>query len=263
MFSFFQYNFMLRASLAGIIIGIIAPLIGIFLVTRRFSLLADTLSHVSLTGVALSFLFNINTIVTALITALLAAIGIEQLRARKILLSDSILALFLSGSLAVSAIIFGLAKGFGASVFNALFGSIVTVTTNDLTLITILGAGILLSVILLYKELVTVSFDEELAEASGIAVKPLNFFLIILAAVTVAVAMRMVGVLLVGALMVIPVLTAMNFRRGFKHTLLIAVCVSLLCVVCGLIISFYAGLPTGGTIILINIALFAVSMVRD
>ncbi|MBI5230074.1 MAG: metal ABC transporter permease [Candidatus Magasanikbacteria bacterium] len=261
MFEFLQYAFFIRAAEAGLIIGIIAPLIGIFLVVRRFSLLSDTLSHVTLAGVALSFLLGTNVILTALVAALAAAFGIEKLRARKLLFSESILALFLSGSLAISAVLFGLAKGFNASVFNALFGSLVTVTESDLVTILILGLIIIISVVLFYKELVMVSFDEQLAEASGISVRAFNAFLIIMAAVTVSLTMRIVGVLLVGALMVIPVLTAMNYRRGFKQTLVIALVVSLVSVAVGLLISFYAGLPTGGTIILINLGLFIISMI--
>lgn len=263
MFEFLHYGFFIRAAEAGIIIGIIAPLIGMFLVVRRYSLLADTLSHVTLAGVALSFLLDTNVILTALIISLTAAFGIEKLRTRKILFSESILALFLSGSLAVSAVLFGLAKGFNAGVFNALFGSLITVTANDLKIITALGALIIVCIILFYKELVAVSFDEELAEASGLSARAFNALLIIMAAVTVAAAMRVVGVLLVGALMVIPVLTAMNFRRGFKQTIFIALAVSLVSVVAGLLVSFYAGLPTGGTIILINLALFAASLIRN
>jgi zinc transport system permease protein len=257
----FQYDFMVRAFEAGIIIAIIAPLIGIFLVVKRYSLLADTLSHVSLVGVALGILGNINPLITALITTVIMAFGMENLRENKKIFGESVLALFLSGSLAIAIIIIGLARGLNINVLAYLFGSITTVTETDIYLIFGIGLIVLFTTVIFYRRLFLISYDEEMAAANGLAVKSYNLLLIILAAVTVSLAMRVVGILLVGALMVIPVITAMQFGRSFKQTLILSVILSLVAVVAGLFISFYFDIASGATIVLTSLILFISSLI--
>ncbi len=256
MLEIFEYSFMVRAFSAGIIISVIAPLIGIFLVVRRYSLLADTLAHVSLAGVAVGLLTNNNPALTAIFFSVMSAFGIERLRGTKKMFGESALALFLWGGLAVAVVIISLAKGFNVSLFSYLFGSITTVTPMDLNLVAILGTAILLLVATCYKELFFVSFDEELAEVSGIDSRRFNLILVIMAAVTVSLSMRIVGVLLIGALMVIPVITAMQFHRSFKQTLFISVFISMISVIAGLFLSYYFDLASGGTIVLTALTLF-------
>src|SRR3989338_6555832 len=154
MLDIFNYSFIVRGLEAGIIIAIIAPLIGIFLVLRRYSLIADTLAHVSLAGIAIGLLFGVNPIMMALIVSIVASLGIERLRTTKKLYGESALALFLSGSLALAVVILSLAKGFNANLFNYLFGSLVTVTLNDIYTILALAIIIFLAIYLFYKELV-------------------------------------------------------------------------------------------------------------
>jgi zinc transport system permease protein len=256
MLEIFEYGFMVRAFTAGIIISVIAPLIGIFLVVRRYSLLADTLAHVSLAGVAVGLLTKNNPAFTAIFFSVIGAFGIEKLRGTKKMFGESALALFLWGGLAVAVVIISMAKGFNVSLFSYLFGSITTVTPVDLKLVAILGTAILLLVTTCYKELFFVSFDEELAEVSGINSGRFNLILVIMAAVTVSLSMRIVGVLLIGALMVIPVITAMQFHRSFKQTLLLSVFISMISVVAGLYLSYYFDLASGGTIVLTALTLF-------
>lgn len=260
MLEIFQYDFMIRAFIAGIVVAIIAPLIGNFLVVRRYSLMADTLAHVSLLGVAIGFLTNINPFFTALATSLVASVSIERLRKERKIYGESVLALFLTGSLAIATVLIGLARGFNVNLFSFLFGSIATVSQTDLYLTITLGLAVLAIVAFFYRELFLTSFDEELAEVNGLRVKFLNTVLIALAAITVALSMRIVGVLLIGALMVIPVLAAMQYKRNFKQTILLSLVFSLLSVVVGLITSYYMDLASGGTIVAIALVIFITSL---
>ncbi len=260
MLDLFQYSFAIRGLEAGIIIGLIAPLIGMFLVLRRYSLIADTLAHVSLAGIAVGFLLQINPILTAIISTVLSSVVIERLRISRKVYGESALAIFLSGSLALAVVLISLAHGFNVGLLNYLFGSIVTVKQADLLIIGSLGALVVVILTLFYKELVYITFDEESAQVSGIPTRLINTCLIILAALTVSLSIPIVGVLLISALMVIPVVTALQFRRSFIKTIVIAEMVSLFSVVSGIFTSFYLNLSTGGTIVLISLLVFGFSL---
>ncbi len=259
MLTIFQYDFMVRAFVAGIITAIIAPSIGIFLVTRRYSFMADTLAHVSLSGVAIGYLTGTQPIAGAIVASVAAALCVEQLRSKGRVIGESALALFLSGGLALSAVLLSAARSVNLNLSSILFGSIATVSTSDVWFIAVLGCIVLLIVIVLYKQLLAISIDEELATASGLPVALVNRIIVVLAAVTVSLSMRIVGVLLVGALMVIPVITAMQLRQSFLRTLLLSIVLSLFSVIAGLFLSYYLGFASGGTIVLITIALFFLS----
>lgn len=260
MLAIFQYDFMIRAFIVGLIVGVIAPIIGLFLIVRRYSLFADTLSHVSLLGVAIGLLINTQPVFTAVVVAVLGAIGIERLEERTKIYGESILALFLSGSLALATVLISLSGGFNVNLLNFLFGSITTVQTTDLYFISTLGAVVLVTVYLLYKELFYISFDEEAAKVSGLPVRVLSLILIILAAITVALSIRIVGVLLIGALMVIPGITAMQFKQSFRVTMFYAIALSVLSVILGLFLSFYVGLASGGSIVVVAMTFFLLSI---
>src|SRR5476651_555193 len=186
MLDLLRYGFVIRGFEAGIIIGIIAPLIGIFLVLRRYSLIADTLSHVSLAGVAIGLLLQINPLITAIGASVLSSVFIEKLRGSKKVYGESALSIFLSGSLALAIVILGLSHGFSVDLFNYLFGSIVTVKQSDVYIILATGFFVLISIILFYKELEFITFDEEAARVAGIPTRFINTFFIMLAALTVA-----------------------------------------------------------------------------
>lgn len=252
----FQYSFMVRGLEAGIIVAVIAPLIGIFLVLRRYSLIADTLAHVSLAGIALGLLLKINPALTALGAAVLASLGIERLRTSKKVYGESALVLFLSGNLALVAVILSLSHGFNANLFNYLFGSLVTVTANDIRLISVLAAAVILTLGIFYKQLVYITFDEEAAKVSGIRTGLVNTVLIILTALTVALSIPIVGVLLISALLVIPIIAALQFKKSFIQTIFYAEAISLFSVISGIFASFYFNLSTGGTIVLIMLIIF-------
>jgi zinc transport system permease protein len=261
MLELFHYDFMVRAFVAGLVIAVVAPVIGIFLVVKRYSLLADTLAHVSLLGVAAGILLNINPVIGALVASTLAAFGIEKLRETRKIFGESVLALFLSGSLALALVLLGLGHGLNVNIFSYLFGSITTVSHNDLWIIGICGGAVILATLLLFKRFFIIAYAEELAKANGLPVAALNILLIVMAAVTVSISMRVVGILLVGALMVIPVLSATQFKLGFAKTAVLAVVLSLIAVISGLVASFYLNLPSGGTIVAAALVVFGVSLV--
>lgn len=255
-----QYSFMVRALIAGMIIGVVAPLIGMFLVLRRFAIFADALGHAALVGVALGVLLGVSPVLAALVVCMGVALTVEQLRARRRLPSDATLALFLSGSLAIAIVIISLSQGLNVNVMGYLFGSITTVQSSDLWVILGLGVVALSVVVGLYKELFYISFDEESARVSGLPIKGINLILVGLAALTVALAMRIVGILLVGALMVIPVLTAFQIARSFSAALKLAVAFSLVSVVMGLVSSYYFNVAAGGAIVVVALLFFLVSL---
>jgi zinc transport system permease protein len=257
---FFAYDFLTRALIAGVIVAIVAPMLGMFLTVRRYALIADTLSHASLAGVAVGILIGVNPVITAIVVAVVIAIAIERLRLSGRFGGESILALFLSGSLAFAVVVMSAAKQFNGGVLAYLFGSITTVSVNDLWIIGGLGVITVGIICVLYRKLFLISFDEDIARANGVSVTAYSLILAILTAVTVAVSMRVVGILLIGALMVIPVLTATQFNRGFKITMVIAIVISLLSVLSGLSISYVFDLATGGTIVLCAVGLFLLSL---
>ncbi|GMU25709.1 MAG: ABC transporter [Candidatus Uhrbacteria bacterium] len=257
----FQYDFMIRAFLAGIVVAVIAPLIGVFLVVRRYSLLADTLSHVSLLGVAAGAVFRFNPMVGAIAVSVLAALGIDRLREKRKMFGESVLALFLSGSLALAIVLLGVSHNLNVNIFSYLFGSIATVSAGDVRLVAVLGVAVLAATILLFRKIFVVAYDEELAKAGGLPVRALNTALMLLAGITVSLSIRVVGVLLVGALMVIPVLTTSQFSKSFFKTTVHSIALSLIAVIAGLFASFYLDIPSGGTIVVIALLMFAASLV--
>ena len=259
MFDFLEYAFMQRALLAGLLIAVVAPLLGIFLTVRRQALIADTLAHASLAGVALGLLLGLDPLLTAGAVAVIAALLIERLRALGWFSGDSLLAMILSGSLAVAVVGMSAADKFNASVLQYLFGGITTVSVTDLWMIG--GVAVVVGglCVLFFNEFFLMSLDEDIARAQGLRTGYLNVLLALMTAVTVSVGMRVIGVLLMGALMIIPVLAAMRLGYGFKMTSLLAVVVSITSVVAGLLVSYTYDLAAGGTIVLVAISLFVLA----
>lgn len=256
MLEIFQYSFMIRAFLAGLMIAVIAPLIGSFLVIRRYSLIADALSHVALAGVAIGLLFGTQPLITTAILTVIASIAIEKLRVSKNIPGDVVLAMFIPGGLALAIVLISVANGFNANLFTYLFGSITTVKEGELWLTLGLGLSTIAVTVLLYKKLLYSSFDEESAKVSGVPVGLVNTILVILTAITVSLSMRVVGILLIGALMVIPVVTAMQIARSFYQSVLFSVGFALFSVTTGLFLAYYFNLPAGGAIVLLSLGIF-------
>lgn len=263
MLEIFQYDFMIRAFTAGIIIGVVAPLIGMFLVVRRYSLMADTLSHVSLIGVAAGVIAHGNPVAGAIIASILAAVSMELLRESRKIMGESVLALFLSGSLAIAIILMGISRSANVNFFSYLFGSITTVSPADIWIMAICGTGVVLALFLMYRRLFLICYDEELARANGLPVKAYNIAMNVLAAVTVSISIRIVGVLLIGALMVIPVLTAIQFGKGFAKTHILSVFLSVLSCILGLYASYYLDIASGGAIVVTALIIFLASVLAN
>jgi len=260
MFDIFQYSFMIRAFAAGIAIGIVAPLIGTFLVAKRYSLIADSLAHVSVAGVAIGLLVGVNPLLGALVVAIATAYIIEKLRSSRQVTAEMALAMFLSSGLAVAIVLIGIAKRVNVDLFSFLFGSITTVGVQDLWIIGTLAVVIVLTVSLLYKQLAYAAFDEEQAKVSGLQTGLLNQLLIVLAATMVVLSLRIVGGLLIGALTVIPVAAASQLATSLRQTMLLAIAFGLFAVIAGLFLSFYLDLAAGGTIVITALLSFFASM---
>ncbi|MEO6120593.1 MAG: metal ABC transporter permease [Acidimicrobiales bacterium] len=259
----FDRQYMQLALAAGLVVGACAPLIGTFLVQKRLSLMGDGIGHVAFAGVAAGLLTGVSPLWTALAAAVAGAVGVEWLRLRRRASGDFALAVFFYTGIAGGVVLTGLAGSLDAGVLTYLFGSILTVSPADTVTIVALGAVILATVATLWRALFAVILDEESARVAGLPVDALSLGLAALAAVTVVAAMRVVGVLLVAALMVLPVGTAQRLARSFRTTLLWSVAVGTASVVIGLVVARSAGLAPGATIVLVAAATFMATAALD
>ncbi|HYP39162.1 MAG TPA: metal ABC transporter permease [Chloroflexia bacterium] len=261
MLDWLQLEFMQRALFAGLLVAAICPMIGLFLVLRRLSLIGDGLGHIAFSGVAAGFLLQIYPVITALVFTVLGAAGIEWLRSRQRAYGDLILAIFFYSGIAGGVVLSKLGDSLStAQLFGYLFGSISTIGESDVWFILGLGIVVAAIIILFYKELFALSFDEATARVSGIRVGTLNMLVAVTTAVTVSLGMRVVGLLMVAALMVIPVATALQLGRGFRATLAFSVLFSMVSLTTGLAASYYLDLPPGGTIVLAAVGLFLATL---
>ena len=215
----FQYEFMQRAFIVGVVISLITPLLGIFVVLKRYSMLADTLAHISLLGIAAGIIMGYSPTITTIITVLILAWLIEYLRSYYNFYSDSLLSLFLSGSLSLSIILISLSDNFNASLLSYLFGSILSVQTDEIIIISLTGLLIGLIMLFFIYDYVYLTLDEEVAQVAGVKVKLLNFLFLTLVSLLIAFSIHVIGSLLIGALIVIPVISALQYRKGFFITL--------------------------------------------
>lgn len=245
------YDFMQRAFVAGIITAVLASAMGVFVVLRRMSLIGDSLSHAALSGVAVGMLFGFYPFYGALIFSALAAFLIEIIRKAFDKYAEVALAVVMSGGMGLAVVLISIGKSFNADLLSYLFGSLVAVTTADVWLISGVGLIIIVSLIFLSKELFAITFDEESARVSGIQVNTINTYFTLMTAMAVALAVRIVGTLLVSALMVIPAAVSLQLAKSFKSTFGIAIGVSVFSVISGLYVSFIFDLAPGGTIVLI------------
>ncbi|PLT30991.1 metal ABC transporter permease [Peribacillus deserti] len=257
----FQYEFLQNAFLTGIIIGVLAPLLGVFVVVRRLSLIADALSHVTLAGIAFSLLLEkklgilagLNPLYMGMTFSVIGALFIERLRNVYKHYQELAIPIILSGGIGLSAIFISIADGFNTDLFSYLFGSVSAVTRMDLWIIMGICILVIIAIIVLYKELFLLSFDEEHARASGVPAKLIHFIFILLVALVIAASMRIVGILLVSSLMTLPVAASIRIATGFKQTILYSVLFGEAAVVGGLFLSYYLDWAPGGTIVLLAI----------
>ncbi len=256
-----QYEFLQNAFLTGIMIGLIAPLIGVFIVVRRLSLIADALSHITLAGIAASMLIEkkitslqgLNPMYMGMLFSVFGALFIEKLRKVYKHYEELAIPIILSGGVGLSVVFISLANGFNTDLFSFLFGSVTAVSRLDVWTILTVTIVVVLAIYLFFKELFVLSFDEEHAAVSGVNAKSIHFLFIIMVALVIAASMRIVGVLLVSALMTLPVAASIRIARGFKQTLIFSIIFGELAVVGGLIAAYYMDIAPGGTIVIFSI----------
>ena len=254
------YTFMQNALLAAFLVGLAAPMVGVFLVQRRLSLIGDGMGHVALAGVAVGVVTNQAPVLTALVFAVLAAVGIELVRARGRTSGDVALAVMFYGGIALGVVVIGKStSGTPANLDSYLFGAISTTTQTDLKVFAVLAFVVVGLTWALAPRMFAVANDEEYARATGMRVTALNITLAVLTAVTVVVAMRVVGLLLISALMIVPNATAQLIAGSFRSAIRIAVVIGAFCAVGGVTTAYYVNTPPGGTIVLMAIALFLVA----
>jgi zinc transport system permease protein len=255
----FESEFMRLAFASGAAVGLLAPAVGFFLVQRRMSLIGDGLGHVAFAGVAAGYLLGISPVATALVAAVGGAIGLEWLRAKRQTAGDQALALVFYTGIALGVVLISTAGGLDVDLFAFLFGSILTVTWTDLWIVVALGAVGLALIALLYRALSGVILDEEGARVAGVPVAALNVAVAALAGVTIAVSMRIVGILLIAALMVLPVIAAGRVAWSLRSTILLSMGIGVASVLAGLAVSYYGDIAPGGAIVLLAAGAFAVT----
>jgi zinc transport system permease protein len=251
----FEYDFMRRAFVVGLLLAVIIPCIGIIVVLKRLSMIGDALSHSSLAGVAAGLILGINPIVGAGAACVAAALSIEAIRKKLPKYAEMSIAIILSASVGLAGVLSGFVKN--AANFNSfLFGSIVAVSNFEMILVVCVSCAVMAAFVLLYKELFYVALDERAARIAGVPVRTVNFVFTVLTAATVAVASRTVGALIVSAMMVVPTACAMQFGKSYKQTVIASIAFAVAFTAVGLFVSYYARLKPGGTIVLLGVACF-------
>lgn len=260
-FSIFSYEFMQRAFIAAILIALATPCIGLPIVLKRFSAIGDAASHTALGGIAFGLLIGINPIIGAVLFSILSVLSVESLRKRFGTYSDIATVIVMSAGIGLTAVLSGFIKNGSANINSFMFGSIIAVSDFEILLTVILCIVVVSVTSILYKEIHALTFDEEAAILCGIPVKTINFILMILTAITVAVASKIVGALMISSLLVIPVATAMLVSKSYRQTLILSIIFAELFTVSGLFASFYLDLPPGGTIVLIGTIVLVITSI--
>ncbi|WP_028559989.1 metal ABC transporter permease [Paenibacillus pinihumi] len=248
-------EFFQRALIGGLLIGITAPLMGLFLVLRRLSMIGDTLAHVSIAGVALGFLINVFPIGVGLLFALAASFAIEKLRKAYKTYAELSIAIIMSGGVALASLLFTMGRGFNVNVSSYLFGSIYTLGNEDLLVIAIVTIIVLVAVKIHFKELFLLTFDEDAAAVNGLPVKYFNIMISILTALVISASIKIVGALLVSALLTIPAACSLIIARSFRQTIITVIVIAELAVIAGLVMAGVWNLAPGGTIVMLLICM--------
>lgn len=256
------YDFMQRALVAAALIGLVAPLIGVFLVQRRLALLGDGMGHVALAGVGLAFLLGTAPVPSALVAAAVGAVVIELIRSRSRTAGDLALALIFYGGIAGGVFFTSLAGGRSSTALNQyLFGSLSTVATTDIGWLVAVSLTVLAIMLVFGRELFVMALDPDVARTQGVRTVAMSMLLTVMAALTVVIGMRTVGLLLVSAIMIVPIAAAQQLTRAFRTTAAVGVVVGELSALLGLVVSFELDVPPGPAIVFLALLLFAVCAV--
>lgn len=259
--NFLQYAFIQKAFVAGFFVAIVCSVLGLFLVLRKMSLIGDGLSHVSFGAIALGLFFGIYPFYIAIPLVILASILILKISEKAKIYGDAAIGIVSAIGISGGVILASLSKGFNVDLFSYLFGNILAISTAEVILSALLSIVVLAAVYFFYWDLFSATFDEEYAKTTGIKTHFINNLLTILTAVTVVLAIRMVGVMLVSALLILPAVTALQLSPSFKKAMAISAAVSLLSVILGITFSFFLDLPTGAAIVMINVVFFGGALV--
>jgi zinc transport system permease protein len=254
----FNYGFVQRAIIAGVLIAAICSLLGVFLVLRRFSLIGDGLAHITFGSVAVVLLIGISPFyvtLAALPIVMISSLVILKLTSTKRIQGDAAIGIVSSIGIAAGIILTSLSGGYNVDLFSYLFGNILTVNQTELILSFIVFLIVVATVIFFYHDLFAITFDEELARSMGIKTKKINVILFLLTALAAVLAMKVAGIMLVSAMLILPPLTALQLSISFRMTLIASLIFSVISVISGILISFLLNLPAGGTIVLINVAI--------
>lgn len=258
---FLDHPFLQRALLAALLIALVAAVLGVYVVLRRMAMIGDGLAHVSLAGVAVGFALSMYPLGWALVAALVGGLGIHFLMEWEIVKSDTAIGIIFTGGLAVGILILSADRGLGGDTHDFLFGNLLSVTSFDVILVAILGTLLLLVLVLLHKELFFITFSTEAARVAGLPVRFLDILFTVLTAVAVVVSVRIVGVLLVSALLIVPAASALQLARSFRRALTLSVVFGLGAVLGGVWLAATYGTATGASIAVVAISLFLLTVV--
>lgn len=250
-----SYGFVQKALISGIAVALICSFMGTFLVLRRYSLFGDGISHVAFGGVSVGLFLGVFPLWTAFIVSIFGGIGLQKLRQSTKISGDAAVAVVLVSGLALGVILVSSSGGFSVDLFSFLFGSILLISTEDTIMILAISAGIIATLFVMQKQFLHLTFNEEQAKIAGLPVTALNYAFVILASITVVTSMRLVGILLISALIVIPNISAMMFGKGFKKTVGISMTISVVSVVCGILLSYYFNIAPSGTIVMVAVSI--------
>jgi zinc transport system permease protein len=256
---FLQYEFIQRAYLAGSFVAVLCAILGLFLVLRKLSLIGDGLSHVSFGAIALGLFFGFYPFYVAIPVVIAASYLVLKLTQKARIYGDAAIGIVSSFGIAGGVILASLSHGFNVDLFSYLFGNILAISSREVYLSVGLSVVILLIIIFLYNDLFSTTFDEQYARVTGIKTERINVALMFLTAVTVVLAVKVVGILLVSAMLILPAASALQMAKGFKSAMIAASIIAVFSVLAGITISFYADLPAGATVVIINFLLFALS----
>ncbi len=253
----FSYKFFQNALLGGIITSAACAWVGLFLILRRESMLGDGVAHTAFGGIAIGLLLGVSPLLTALVVSIFSVLGISYMRKKGLANSDAAIAVIMAMGFALGLIIVSLAGGFNVELFSYLFGSILTISTQDLILVTVLGLVTIAFLGAFYKELISMTFDEDAARMKGIPVRSMSIFFNILVAMTIVLSIKVIGIVLVTALMVIPGLAALQLNLSFRRTVAASVGFGAMSTFFGLVISSLYNVATSGVIVFTAAAIFA------
>ena len=256
-----SYGFMQKALVAGIAVGLICSFMGTFLVLRRYSLFGDGIAHVAFGGISVGLFLGVFPLWTAFIVSIFGGLGLQKLRQSTNISGDSAVAVVLVSGLAVGVILVSSSGGFSVDLFSFLFGSILLISNEDTMMILAISAGIIATLTIMQKQFLHLTFNEEQAKLVGLRTTLLNYAFVVLASITVVTSMRLVGILLISALIVIPNITAMMFGKGFKKTVFISMSISVISVVSGILVSYFLNVAPSGTIVVIAVGILVGTLV--